>query len=166
MADQTDAKGSDGKKPVPTANDERRTTNRYRTRALTDGDVVAAPSAGHAFLGSTVNVSKGGALVRTYESLELEQEVALTLHLPEGDLKVGGTVVHVRHDSVGCKLVGVKFGPLPIEAAELLGHHLETFGEPPMPVKGRKGDKSASSGGPLRMRRQPTIPTDGRIQKS
>ena len=46
---------------------DRRTATRFRTRALTDGNFVSdTPKRGHSFLGTTVNVSSGGVLVRTY----------------------------------------------------------------------------------------------------
>lgn len=107
---------------------DRRSSTRYRTRALTDGSLVDdAPKGGRAFLGTTVNVSSGGVLVRTYESLIAGQEVALTMHLPEGDLKVIGTVLHVEQDAVGCRLAGVRFAKLGEDQNNLLARHLQTF---------------------------------------
>jgi hypothetical protein len=113
-----------------TAVGERRSSPRYRTRALTDGSVVATESGakgGPSFLGTTVNVSSGGALVRTYEALTAGQQLTLTLHLPEGDLVVSGAVLHVEQDAVGCRLAGVRFTPLEGDAAVLLQKHLKGF---------------------------------------
>jgi hypothetical protein len=110
---------------------DRRTSTRFRTRALTDGSVATvAPAAnkrGTSFLGTTVNVSAGGALVRTYEALTAGQELSLTLHLPEGDLSVSGTILHVEQDAVGCRLAGVRFTNLGAAPAELLARHLSGF---------------------------------------
>ena len=122
---------------------DRRSSTRYRTRALTDGSLVDdVPKGGRSFLGTTVNVSSGGALVRTYESLTAGQEVALTMHLPEGDLKAIGTVLHVEQDAVGCRLAGVRFAKLADDQNTLLLRHLRTFdprGSAGAPASGGNG---------------------------
>ena len=107
---------------------DRRSSPRYRTRALTDGSVVAdANGRGPSFLGTTVNISAGGVLVRTYEALTAGQDLTLTVHLPEGDLQVTGSVLHVEQDAVGCRMAGVRFGPLNDAAAAMLARHLRSF---------------------------------------
>lgn len=127
---------------------ERRTGTRFRTRALTDGKIVGEPKQiAQSFLGTTVNVSAGGALVRTYEALSAGQEVSLTMHLPEGDLSVQGTVLHVEQDAVGCRLAGVRFAPLGDLPASVLSRHLRAFESPPRAAwSGPAEPESASHG--------------------
>src|SRR5262245_665728 len=130
-----------------TAVGERRSSPRYRTRALTDGSVVASEPGkknGPSFLGTTVNVSSGGALVRTYEALTAGQQLTLTLHLPEGDLVVSGSVLHVEQDAVGCRLAGIRFTPLEGEASALLAKHLRGFDSGASYATPASGESSAS----------------------
>lgn len=103
---------------------DRRRAQRVRSQSLLDGATQAAS----AFLGSTVDLSIGGCLVRTYESLEAGVGVTLTLKLPEGDLKTPAKVVHVKEDAIGCRLCGVQFEPLAGESHALLARHLSRFG--------------------------------------
>jgi hypothetical protein len=113
-------------KSEPATND-RRAATRWRTRALTDGSFVGGQEGGTAFLGTTVNVSTGGVLLRTYEALTAGQELSLTMHLPEGDLIANGTVLHVEQDPVGCRLAGVRFTALGEAQSRLLARHLQSF---------------------------------------
>ena len=172
-----------------TALSDRRSSPRYRTRALTDGSVVdpvgkdgkpLAKTQGSSFLGTTVNVSSGGALVRTYEALTAGQEVALVMHLPEGDLRVSATVLHVEQDAVGCRLAGVRFGVLGDEPARILSKHLKSFdsaGVPPpasssSPKGGEESPSAGVEGGASRKSlrsvrdRAPTVfPFEGQVRK-
>ena len=170
-----------------TALSDRRSSPRYRTRALTDGSVVdpvgkdgkpVAKGQGSSFLGTTVNVSSGGALVRTYEALTAGQEVALVMHLPEGDLRVAATVLHVEQDAVGCRLAGVRFSALGDEPARILAKHLKSFdssGAPtPLPTSSPKGEESSSaqeSGAPrqslrsVRERANTVYPFEGQVRR-
>jgi hypothetical protein len=105
-----------------TAPPERRRAPRHRSRALVDGR-----AGGLGFLGSTVDLSLGGALIRTYEPLAVGQEAELVLRLPEGDATLAATVVRVTTDSVGCSLVAVRFAT-PLGAAEApLAAHLAAY---------------------------------------
>ena len=102
---------------------ERRAHRRLRSRTLADGTMEAAGDrAGRSFLGTTIDLSAQGALIRTYETLESGDRVRLKLHLPEGDLTVGGELRHLRVDTVGCRIAGVNF----ISGAEspVLARHL------------------------------------------
>jgi hypothetical protein len=103
---------------------DRRRAPRVRSQSFLDG----ATQASSAFLGSTVDLSIGGCLVLTYESLEPGAGVTLTLKLPEGDLKTPAKVVHVKEDAIGCRLCGVQFEPLASESQALLARHLSRFG--------------------------------------
>ena len=120
---------------------ERRRGTRFRSRTLADGAVAAsAATPGRSFLGATVNVSKHGSLLRTYEALRAGEAVALRLHLPEGELAVDATVLHVAVDAVGCRLAGVRFGALSDAGTKLLDRHLAEFTFPrdgvPWPFEG------------------------------
>lgn len=106
------------------ADDERRRATRLRSRTLTDGRIQSSEQRGLAFLGSTVNLSLGGALLRTYEALEAGMKLALHFRLPEGDVEAIGTVQHVDIDPIGCRLAGVRFDPLPNDVLTLLSAHL------------------------------------------
>ncbi len=93
---------------------------------LADGLIQSSTQTGAAFLGSTVNLSLGGALVRTYETLEAGMKLALHFRLPEGDLAAVGVVQHVAVDPIGCRLAGVRFDPLPDASLTLLSAHLHS----------------------------------------
>ncbi len=111
---------------------ERRHGPRFRSRQLTDGSIVGKAGAEpHCFLGTTVNVASGGALLRTYEPLTAGQQIELTVHLPEGDLSATGIVLHVEPDAVGCRMAGVRFVGLPAAATQLLMRHLRSFDRAP-----------------------------------
>jgi hypothetical protein len=144
------------KSAARTTEKDRRSSPRFRTRALTDGSVVSeAAKRPQSFLGTTVNVSEGGALVRTYEALAAGQEVSLKMHLPEGDLCVSGKVLHVEQDAVGCRLAGVRFGPLASEPAGLLARHLRNFLDAPggggaAPSSGEPAPSAAATPAPAR----------------
>lgn len=107
---------------------ERRRSPRVRSHSLLDGDVVDAKQSSSSFLGSTVDLSIGGCLIRTYEVLDPGMRVTVTLKLPEGDLRTAGTVVHQNEDAVGCRLYGVRFEPLAGDSNALLARHLSRFG--------------------------------------
>ncbi len=104
--------------------EERRVATRLRSRSLTDGRIESSAQSGAAFLGSTVNLSLGGTLLRTYETLEAGMKIALRFQLPEGELEACGTVQHVEIDPIGCRLAGIRFDPLPNEVLTLLSAHL------------------------------------------
>lgn len=51
---------------------------------------------------ATANVSRGGAFLRTADSLEIGTPVAITLHLPNGLLlQLGGIVIRTDKDKCG-----------------------------------------------------------------
>lgn len=104
--------------------DNRRSSARWRSRALADGTIRSGALSDDSFLGSTIDLSANGACVRTYEALTDGMRVALRLRLPEGDIETLATVTHVTRDSVGCSLAGVRFDPLTAEGCALLATHL------------------------------------------
>ena len=111
------------------AHDDRRSQTRVRSRTLANGGVAGnAVSKGGSFLGTTVNLSIGGCLIRTYEALESGMDVTLCLKLPEGEVATPGRIVHVNEDAVGCRMVGVKFAELPGETRTRLVQHISSFG--------------------------------------
>jgi len=124
---------------------ERRTQLRVRSRSLANGGIAGdATRKAAAFLGTTINLSSGGCLIRTYEALESGMTVTITLRLPEGELGVQGTVVHVNEDAVGCKMVGVRFTPLPPDAHTMLVQHIASFGVDSTPDPADDGKFAAS----------------------
>ena len=114
------------------AKKDRRGQARVRSRTLANGGVAGnSVRKGGAFLGTTVNLSVGGCLIRTYEALESGMEVTLCLKLPEGEVSTPGLVVHVNEDAVGCRMVGVKFIEISTDAQTLLVQHVSSFGVDP-----------------------------------
>lgn len=94
-------------------------------RPLTDGTI--AEDGGEpvsSFLGSTVDLSLGGACVRTYESLTAGMRLSLRFRLLDGDLSAVGEVTHVTVDPIGCRMAGVRFDALPPADHERLRVHL------------------------------------------
>lgn len=105
----------------PTSPSEKRRESRFRSRMLLEGEVQrGAKEGGRSFLGSTVNVSGGGALVRTYEPLPVGTELDLKIHLPDGDFDAHARVMHARKDAIGCTLLGVRFLQAQLNARLLL----------------------------------------------
>lgn len=116
------AKPRDDDHPAPA---ERRVGERVRARPLTDGTI--AEDGGEpvsSFLGSTVDLSLGGACVRTYESLTAGMRLSLRFRLLDGDLSAVGEVTHVTVDPIGCRMAGVRFDALPPADHERLRVHL------------------------------------------
>lgn len=145
--DSTDAttkaageRGAASKRSAAARDKDRRGETRVRSRTLANGGVAGtAASKGGSFLATTVNLSIGGCLIRTYEALESGMEVTLDLKLPEGDVTAPGTVAHVNEDAVGCRMVGVKFGDLPREVQARLVEHIASFGVDPHARTGGAG---------------------------
>jgi c-di-GMP-binding flagellar brake protein YcgR len=107
---------------------ERRRETRFRSQSLLNGGVAGAAKSGPAsFLGTTVDLSMGGCLFRTYETLDLGMDVTVTLKLPEGDLETPGRIVHVNEDAVGCRMCGLRFEPLAADSRALLARHISRF---------------------------------------
>jgi hypothetical protein len=125
--------------------EERRGQTRVRSRTFANGGVAGdAARKGGSFLGTTVNLSIGGCLIRTYEALESGMEVSLQFKLPEGDVVTAARIAHVNEDAVGCRMVGVQFVGLAGEARTRLVQHLSTFGveagaPDPHPANGAPG---------------------------
>jgi hypothetical protein len=107
--------------------ERRRSGDRLRSHTLADCKVRDPRGKMSSFLGSTIDLSLGGVMVRTYEALDEGTRVVLNLRLPEGDVAASGTVVRVSVDPIGCRLAGVRFDPLVAESAKLLTAHLHAF---------------------------------------
>jgi hypothetical protein len=120
------------KSPAPPkmpGKDDRRSQLRVRSRSLANGGIAGnAARTASSFLATTVNLSIGGCLIRTYEALEPGMDVTISLKLPEGDLCTPGKIVHVNEDAVGCRMCGVRFAPLGMDSHTLLLQHIATFG--------------------------------------
>lgn len=128
------------RKDVAKTTTDRRMNQRLRSRTLTDGKISGGSDRSDAFLGSTVDLSLGGACIRTYEQLTQGMRVALRFRLPNGDLAAMGEVTHVTVDPIGCRLAGVRFEPLAEAVREHLANHLATV-KPPEPKKKPEGAK-------------------------
>jgi len=116
---------------------ERRSSPRVRSTYFLSGGIDGDPTrSSSSFMGTTVDLSMGGCLIRTYEALERGMEVTVTLNLPEGELKARGRVVHAEEDAVGCRMCGVRFDPLAGESHALLARHLSQYGVVTAPAKG------------------------------
>ena len=116
---------------------ERRSSPRVRSTYFLNGGIDGDPSRSNSsFMGSTVDLSIGGCLIRTYEALETGMDVTITLNLPEGELKARGRIVHAEEDAVGCRMCGVRFVPLAGDSHALLARHLAQFGVATAPAKG------------------------------
>jgi hypothetical protein len=117
----------DPKRPINGRDDpaERRGSERIRARTLADGTIASGGADhGDSFLGSTVDLSLGGACVRTYEALDTGMRVALRFRLPAGDIATVGEVTHVTVDPIGCRMAGIRFDTLPTDERTRLVEHL------------------------------------------
>lgn len=123
-----------GARPDEPEGAERRHDTRVRSQYFLSGGIDGAAKPGSSsFLGTTVDLSMGGCLFRTYESLDLGMDVTVTLKLPEGDLNARGRIVHMKEDAVGCRVCGLRFAPLASDPRALLTRHLSRYAsvEPP-----------------------------------
>ena len=87
---------------------------------------VSLESDSQFFSGLTGNLSAGGVFVATYRQLPVGCTVVLTLTLPDGELRVKGTVRWSRDTSSGASPgLGVAFDELPPGASERIARFCE-----------------------------------------
>jgi c-di-GMP-binding flagellar brake protein YcgR len=140
---------------------ERRGSPRVRSTYFLNGGIEGDPTrSSSSFMGTTVDLSMGGCLIRTYEALERGMDVTVTLNLPEGDLKARGRIVHAEEDAVGCRMCGVRFVPLAGESHSLLARHLSQFGVTTTPAKGSAKTPKVDGRSPSRK-----ILVEGRVHR-
>ncbi len=106
----------DYRDPQDTAIKDRRREPRIKTTTLVKGvhgEVADADSTD--FLGTTVNLTPRGALLRTYQPFKRGDHLRLVMRLPDGDKQVSATVRHVRPAAEGCWHVGIEFLEISVE---------------------------------------------------
>lgn len=83
---------------------------------------VTLNSDSHFFVGLTNDISNGGLFVSTYKPLEVGARLELEFALPEGIVRVKGTVRWRRDSSELSPGVGIAFDELSEEHAKLINH--------------------------------------------
>jgi hypothetical protein len=162
-APQARAKPAAAKSVEGKSSRERRTQQRVRARTFAKGGIAGdATRKAAAFLCTTINLSVGGCLIRTYEAIESGMTVTLALKLPEGDISVQGMIVHVNEDAIGCKMGGVRFAPLDADAHTKIIQHIASYGvDEDAPAEEAPGAKGG--GAPERASRKFVV--EGRIHR-
>lgn len=74
----------------------------------------------HFFVGLTNDISAGGVFVSTYRPIEVGSHLELEFALPEGTIKVKGTVRWRRDSTEMTPGVGISFEELSAENANLI----------------------------------------------
>lgn len=81
---------------------------------------VTLHSDSHFFVGLTNDISSGGLFVSTYKPLELGSKIELEFTLPEGVVRVIGTVRWRRDSTEMTPGVGIAFENLPAETHAII----------------------------------------------
>ena len=71
-------------------------------------------------MGKTLNLTEAGILLETHVQLDMDQQVTLSIGLPEDMVEIPGRVVHSRVAADGTHRAGIAFDEMEPEARQAL----------------------------------------------